>query len=140
MQTVSNQRKILGSWKEIASYLGKGVRTVQRWEHQFGLPVRRPNVTAKGVVCASPEELDSWFKMYWGRRTAKSSSSDGTARKAVRASIQASAELHHANQQLMAELMRSVRGVAKECEALAGYSTPSPKQDEKGRPAQKPVG
>jgi hypothetical protein len=30
----------LTSWKEIGQYLGKGVRTVQRWEQQMGLPVR----------------------------------------------------------------------------------------------------
>jgi hypothetical protein len=29
----------LGSWKEIAAYLGRDVRTVQRWEKKEGLPV-----------------------------------------------------------------------------------------------------
>jgi len=31
----------LDSWKSIASYLGREVRTVQRWENTEGLPVRR---------------------------------------------------------------------------------------------------
>ena len=31
----------LDSWKEIASYLGRGIRTVQRWEREEGLPVHR---------------------------------------------------------------------------------------------------
>ena len=31
--------KVFSSWKEIAAYLGKGVRTVQRWEAVLGLPV-----------------------------------------------------------------------------------------------------
>ena len=31
----------LDSWKEIAAYLGRGVRTVQRWEREEGLPVHR---------------------------------------------------------------------------------------------------
>jgi hypothetical protein len=31
----------LNGWKEIAAYLGRSVRTVQRWEKDFGLPVRR---------------------------------------------------------------------------------------------------
>src|SRR4051812_33630088 len=31
----------LQSWKEIAAYLKRGVRTVQRWERSHGLPVRR---------------------------------------------------------------------------------------------------
>jgi hypothetical protein len=49
---------VLSSWKEIAQYLGKGVRTVQRWEHS-GLPVHRPN--GSGIVCAYPQELDTWI-------------------------------------------------------------------------------
>lgn len=51
----------LSSWKEIAAYLGKGVRTVQRWEQQFALPVRRPNAKSH-VIFAIPEELDAWVK------------------------------------------------------------------------------
>jgi len=37
----STSRMILSGWKEIASYLHCGVRTVQRWEMD-GLPIRRP--------------------------------------------------------------------------------------------------
>ena len=33
------QLQVLNGWKEIANYLGKGVRTVQRYEREFGLPV-----------------------------------------------------------------------------------------------------
>jgi DNA-binding transcriptional regulator YiaG len=33
--------KRLNSWKEIAAYLQKDVRTVQRWEKNEGLPVHR---------------------------------------------------------------------------------------------------
>ena len=53
---------VLGSWKEIANYLGKGVRTVQRWERQSGLPVHRPSGSRKGVVLAFPAELDKWAR------------------------------------------------------------------------------
>lgn len=53
----------LSSWKEIAAYLGKGVRTVQRWELQFGLPVRRPNAKSH-VIFAVPSELDAWVKSH----------------------------------------------------------------------------
>ena len=49
---------VLGSWKEIANYLGKGVRTVQRWERYSGLPIHRPSGSSKGVVIAFPAELD----------------------------------------------------------------------------------
>jgi len=54
--------RVLSSWKEIASYLGKGVRTVQRWEHQLAMPVHRPAGADKGVVLAYPEELDAWIR------------------------------------------------------------------------------
>jgi hypothetical protein len=53
---------VLGSWKEIARYLGKGVRTVQRWERQSALPVHRPSGSRKGVVLAFPAELDKWAR------------------------------------------------------------------------------
>ncbi len=50
----------LTSWKEIAIYLGKGVRTVQRWERDLGLPVRRFDGRAERRVLALCEELDEW--------------------------------------------------------------------------------
>ena len=53
---------VLGSWKEIAGYMGKGVRTVQRWERHSGLPVHRPSESSKGVVLAFPAELDKWAR------------------------------------------------------------------------------
>ena len=52
---------ILNSWKEIARYLGRGVRTVQRWERDLGLPVRRPHGRDRSTVLALAEELDHWL-------------------------------------------------------------------------------
>lgn len=52
----------LGSWKEIANYLGKAVRTVQRYEHNFGLPVRRAENKGRGGIIASKVEIDAWVK------------------------------------------------------------------------------
>ncbi len=54
-------RKILTGWKEIANYLGRGVRTVQRYESQYGLPIRRPAGKDRSSVMASPDELDQWL-------------------------------------------------------------------------------
>ena len=51
----------LTCWKEIAHYLGKGVRTAQRWEHEAGLPIRRHN-GAKGRVFAMTHELNAWIQ------------------------------------------------------------------------------
>ena len=52
----------LDSWKEIASYLGRGVRTVQRWERVEGLPVRRHQHDKRGTVFALPSEIDEWLR------------------------------------------------------------------------------
>lgn len=51
--------RLFTSWKEIALYLGKGVRTVQRWERELNLPVRRPG-NGKHVVLATADDLESW--------------------------------------------------------------------------------
>jgi hypothetical protein len=54
----SNQE--LNSWKEIASHLERGVRTVQRWESELGLPVRRKGRGKRSPVYALATELDLW--------------------------------------------------------------------------------
>jgi hypothetical protein len=56
----TEQPQFLSGWKEIANYLGKGVRTVQRYERELGLPVRRPAGKATGSVVATKAELDGW--------------------------------------------------------------------------------
>src|SRR5437899_12644331 len=50
----------LDSWKEIASYLGREVRTVQSWEKSEGLPVHRHQHARQGSVYAFKSELDGW--------------------------------------------------------------------------------
>jgi TolB-like protein/Tfp pilus assembly protein PilF len=54
--------KKLDSWGEIASYLGREVRTVQRWERAEDLPVHRHEHKKKSTVYAYTGELDAWFK------------------------------------------------------------------------------
>jgi len=56
----------LDSWKEIAAYLGKSVRTVQRWEATEGLPVRRVGQDRSGPVFAFKGELDVWLEAQSG--------------------------------------------------------------------------
>ena len=51
--------EILSGWKEIANYLGKGVRTVQRYERELRLPIRRP--AGRESVVATKVELDGWI-------------------------------------------------------------------------------
>src|SRR5215475_3100163 len=57
----SNERR-LESWGEIASYLRREIRTVQRWEHNLGLPIHRLSVGKNASVYAYPSELDKWYK------------------------------------------------------------------------------
>src|SRR4051794_39904854 len=51
----------LDSWKEIASFLRRDVRTVQRWEKKEALPVRRHQHDKLGSVYAYRKELNEWF-------------------------------------------------------------------------------
>ena len=50
----------LDSWKEIATYLKRSVRTVHRWETEEGLPVHRQLHRDLGSVYAYKRELDAW--------------------------------------------------------------------------------
>lgn len=52
----------LNSWKEIARYMGRSVRTVQRWERELKLPVHRPRRKVHSPVCAFRHELDGWLR------------------------------------------------------------------------------
>jgi CheY-like chemotaxis protein len=51
---------LLNSWKEIARYVGRSERTVQRWERQCGFPVRRPAGKMRSAVIAIPSEIQVW--------------------------------------------------------------------------------
>jgi TolB-like protein/Tfp pilus assembly protein PilF len=51
----------LDSWKEIAVYLRRGVRTVRRWEKDEGLPVHRHLHKRLGSVYAYKPEIDAWW-------------------------------------------------------------------------------
>jgi hypothetical protein len=53
---------VLNSWKEIANYLARAVRTAQRWERNSKLPVHRIGNGPKAPVFAFGEELDTWLE------------------------------------------------------------------------------
>src|ERR1700728_1488720 len=61
MATLQTKVGLLNSWKEIAAYLGRGVRTAQRWE-KYGLPVRRLAAGPRASVIADAREIDKWIQ------------------------------------------------------------------------------
>jgi hypothetical protein len=60
---------MLSSWKEIAHFFGKGVRTVQRWEKTLDLPIHRPPGAPSNVVLARTSDLEEWMHRGSGSRT-----------------------------------------------------------------------
>jgi hypothetical protein len=85
---------ILTSWKEIGLYLGKGVRTVQRWEREAGLPVRRQTHPSPHAIIAVSEELDAWAR-------SRTRGPSGAVASSLHKEI---AALHAENDQLRARL------------------------------------
>jgi hypothetical protein len=52
----------LDTWKDIAAYLGRNVRTVMRWERGKGLPVHRVPGGERQAVYAWKHEIDQWLE------------------------------------------------------------------------------
>lgn len=50
----------LESWKEIAAYLKRDLRTVQRWERRESLPIHRHVHDKRSSVYVYTSELDAW--------------------------------------------------------------------------------
>lgn len=67
---MAEERRILNGWKEIAGHLGRGVRTVQRWETMYRLPVHRPAEKDRSAVVAFADEVEQWMKQSRLRGTA----------------------------------------------------------------------
>ena len=58
---LTSARHVLHSWKEISSYTGRGVRTIQRYEVQLGFPIHRPAGSPRSAVLAFSDEVDAWL-------------------------------------------------------------------------------
>jgi len=59
---VERAERRLDSWKEIAQFLNRDVRTVQRWEKEEGLPIHRHLHQNRSSVFAFEDELESWLE------------------------------------------------------------------------------
>jgi Tol biopolymer transport system component len=67
----------LDSWKEIAAYLKRDIRTVQRWEKHEGLPVHRHQHDERATTYAYSAEIDRWLA---ARRTNGTAGANDAAR------------------------------------------------------------
>jgi len=110
MDTTDSTCEILNSWKEVAHYLGRGTRTVQRWEQDLGLPVRRPRGKSRSAVMALRQELDAWVEsrpqagLHQGNGEVLGSVFTPSLRVPVCEAILASRGLRSQNRQLRAEI------------------------------------
>ena len=59
--TAEWSHELLNSWKEIAVFFRREVRTVQMWEKKEGLPIRRQQHGKLGSVFAFRRELEQWW-------------------------------------------------------------------------------
>jgi len=55
--------KYLDSWKDIATYLGRNIRTCRNWERDLGLPIHRLDGSPRSHVFAYAGEIDAWREM-----------------------------------------------------------------------------
>ncbi len=108
---------VLTSWKEIASYLGKGVRTVQRWEKEDGLPIRRIAGSSKIVV--QREELDRWLNSQPASNLGSQLSSEEFMK--FKEAMQRSKQLREANLVLRASLQSAMHNLIGECQKMTDF-------------------
>lgn len=59
----ANAGERLDGWKEIAAYLRRTSRTVQRWERSEKLPVLRHRHAKGATVYAYRQEIDLWRRV-----------------------------------------------------------------------------
>jgi hypothetical protein len=93
---------ILNSWREIAQYVGRGVRTVERWERKLGLPVHRPQGHLRSPVIAISTEIDEWLGN--GRLKKEQATGQVTSQlelKRIIVELRANTELLQRNRELM---------------------------------------
>ncbi|MDT8069144.1 MAG: hypothetical protein ROO76_13345 [Terriglobia bacterium] len=124
MQVITSQngQTELTSWKEIATYLQKAVRTAQRWEAQFGLPVQRPDPLKKSIVRASREDLDRWMATRWSSRAGKPDARVVSDIKcvSVRKEIETSHLLRAERRRLLGELRQQREKLRRELAEVSG--------------------
>lgn len=126
---------LLTCWKDIARYMGKGVRTVQRWEQKLDLPVRRPRGNAyKSSVVARTPDLDIWLASRWSNRTQEEAHAEAASHHQTNAdldrAIQVSRALRAANHQLANEVSSELKALIQHCRQIRQYTADSKETDQ----------
>ena len=132
MATPSNHAlPTLNSWKEISAHLGKGVRTVQRYERSLALPIYRMGNGPKSPVHAYPGELAVWvlrhssqgkateFRSQVDEQQESLSRTAGILARRSTALLQKltrSVELQHRQSEIMSHSIRDIRDKLKRSE------------------------
>ena len=112
------QDEVFTSWKEISAYLGKSVRTVQRWEAEYGLPVRRPHDEAN-TICVSRDELSEWLVKRWSYRPSLKTPQPSNGARASSADLEEHCKLQGECCQLVAEVRRNMQMLVEVCRTLS---------------------
>jgi hypothetical protein len=120
----TNDPILLTCWKDIARYMGKGVRTVQRWELTLDLPVRRPRGNGyKSAVVARPADLDVWLASRWERRALREGQAPAMAQPGLRgnlcSTIEAARQLRAENHALVRELRSKLATLVRSCHEIS---------------------
>jgi hypothetical protein len=120
---------MLNGWKEIAAYLGKSVRSVQRWERDLGLPVRRINTPDRGqIIYASRSEIEQWRRRMDTKAVSleeepgRSSEDGGTTTPLSVPTVEVAPDLSPAPQSDVIPRRRSLRAVQILAIALAAIA------------------
>jgi hypothetical protein len=132
----SKRPRVLTSWKEVAQYMGKGVRTVQRWERDFHLPVRRPSgANNKRVILALTADLDAWIALSCTRmRHNQQADPCGPIASTLRDHVRAAAELRIANRLLLNEIQIAMEALQQQLSAMCPPSPTAGRDLGKDRP------
>lgn len=100
--TKKMEPEFLNSWKEISNYMGRGVRTIQRYEVQYGLPIRRPSGRSRSAVMATRAEIDAWVAAAPFREKYTLSKTAGAGRLPSMATIASGlAKMHELRDQML---------------------------------------
>jgi hypothetical protein len=122
---------VLSSWKDIARYLGKGVRTVQRWERQLGLPVRRPvGASQKSAVLLYRRDVDAWLATRFSARPLQNNeaalANADLARTTLKECIRKAQELRTTHTALTEQIQESIRVLTERCDLLTSQTVQEP--------------